>query len=85
MGLKRFLRKNSSNKQDPLFQLVKNITGFSPVDLSLYKRVFTHTSMEKTNADGQKINYERLEFLGDAVLNTIVAAHLFELLPQNNE
>jgi ribonuclease-3 len=40
--------------------------------------------MEKTNADGQKINYERLEFLGDAVLNTIVAAHLFELLPQNN-
>jgi dsRNA-specific ribonuclease len=52
MGLKRFLRKNSSNKQDPLFQLVKNITGFSPVDLSLYKRVFTHTSMEKTTADG---------------------------------
>ena len=85
MGLKRFLRKNASNKQDPLFQLIKNITGFSPVDLSLYDRVFTHTSMEKTNANGQKINYERLEFLGDAVLNTIVAAHLFESLPQNNE
>jgi len=85
MGLKRFLRKNSSHKQDPLFQLVKSITGFSPVDLSLYNRVFTHTSMKKTNADGEKINYERLEFLGDAVLNTIVAAHLFESLPQNNE
>ena len=85
MGLKRFLRKNSSHKQDPLFQLVKSITGFSPVDLSLYNRVFTHTSMKKTNADGEKINYERLEFLGDAVLNAIVAAHLFESLPLNNE
>ena len=85
MGLQQFLRKNSSNKQDPLFQLVKSIIGFSPVDLSLYKRVFTHTSMEKIGENGQKINYERLEFLGDAVLNTIVAAHLFKSLPQNNE
>ena len=85
MGLKRFLRTSSTNKQDPLFQLVKNITGFSPVDLSLYMRVFTHTSEGKTDANGQKINYERLEFLGDAVLNTIVSAHLFKSLPQNNE
>ena len=84
MGLKRFLRKNSSNKQDPLFQLVKSITGFSPVDLSLYRRVFTHTSMEKKTADGQKINYERLEFLGDAVLNTILAAYRFESFPLND-
>lgn len=85
MGLNCFLRKNSYNKQDPLFQVVKSITGFSPVDLSLYSRVFTHTSIKKTGADGQKINYERLEFLGDAVLNTIVSAHLFQSLPQNNE
>ena len=85
MGLQQFLRKNSSNKQDPLFQLVKSIIGFSPVDLSLYKLVFTHTSMKKTGENGQIINYERLEFLGDAVLNTIVAAHLFKSLQQNNE
>jgi ribonuclease-3 len=85
MGLQRFLRKNSSSKQDPLFQLIKKIIGFSPFDLSLYTCVFTHTSMEKTDEDGQKINYERLEFLGDAVLNTIVAAHLFKSLPRNNE
>ena len=76
MGLKRFLRTSSTNKQDPLFQAVKKITGFSPIDLSLYKRVFTHTSMEMTDSQGKKINYERLEFLGDSVLNTIVATHL---------
>ena len=85
MGLMQFLRVNSTNKQDPLFQHVKKITGFSAIDLSLYKRVFTHSSMEMTDSKGKKINYERLEFLGDSVLNTIVAAHLFESLPGKNE
>ena len=85
MRLQRFLRSNTSNKQEPLFAIVKNITGVSPNDLSLYKRVFTHTSMEETDASGKKINYERLEFLGDAVLNTIIAAYLFDSLPQNSE
>lgn len=85
MKLQRFLRSGRSNKQEPLFIAVKNITGFSPKDLSLYRRVFTHTSMEETDASGKKINYERLEFLGDAVLNTIVATYLFEKLPKKNE
>ena len=85
MGLKRFLRTSSANKQDTLFKAVKKITGFSPIDLSLYKRVFTHASMEMTDLQGEKINYERLEFLGDSVLNTIVATHLFKSLPQKNE
>ena len=85
MGFRRFFRTSSSKKHDPLFSIVKSITGIYPKNLSLYTRVFTHTSMEETDAEGKKINYERLEFLGDAVLNTIVAAHLFKELPQNNE
>jgi ribonuclease-3 len=85
MKLHRLLRSVRSSKQEPLFAIVKEITGIPPRDLSLYTRVFTHTSMEETDADGKKINYERLEFLGDAVLNTIVAAYLFKELPQNNE
>ncbi|CAI8171239.1 MAG: Ribonuclease 3 [Bacteroidota bacterium] len=85
MSIRRFLQTSYSKKQDPMFSIVKGITGISPKDLSLYTRVFTHTSMEETDADGKKINYERLEFLGDAVLNTIVAAYLFRELPQNNE
>jgi len=85
MKLHRLLRSGRSSKQEPLFAIVKEITGIPPKDLTLYTRVFTHTSMEETDADGKKINYERLEFLGDAVINTIVAAHLFKELPQNNE
>lgn len=85
MKLQRFLRSGRSSRQEPLFAIVKNITGVCPKDLSLYTRAFTHTSMEETDADGKKVNYERLEFLGDAVLNTIIAAYLFKKLPQNNE
>lgn len=85
MKLQRFLRSGRSNKQEPLFSVVKGITGIPPKDLSLFTRVFTHTSMEEKDDGGKKINYERLEFLGDAVLNTIVAAYLFKELPQNNE
>lgn len=85
MRLRRFLQSKKAKKKEPLFNVVKKITGVSPRDLSLYARVFTHSSMEKTDDAGKKINYERLEFLGDSVINTIVAAHLFHEMPQNNE
>ena len=81
----RFLRSGASSKQDPLFKIVKKITGLTPNDLSLYRRVFTHTSMEKMDEDGKRINYERLEFLGDSLISTIVAAYLFHQMPQKNE
>jgi ribonuclease-3 len=85
MVLGQFLRLGVSSKQDPLFKFVQNITGTTPKDLSLYKRVFTHSSMEKIDEDGKKINYERLEFLGDSLISAIVATHLFREMPQNNE
>ncbi len=85
MVLGRFLRSGASSKQDPLFKIVKKITGLTPNDLSLYRRVFTHTSMEKMDEDGKRINYERLEFLGDSLISTIVAAYLFHQMPQKNE
>lgn len=85
MKLHRLLPSGRSNKHDPLFKAVLSITGLLPKDLSLYKRVFTHTSMEEVDASGKKVNYERLEFLGDAVLNTVVSEYLFNELPENNE
>ena len=85
MKLRRLLPSGRSSKHDPLFKVVHSITGLPPKNLALYKRVFTHTSMEKVDASGKKVNYERLEFLGDAVLNTIVAEYLFNELPDNNE
>ena len=37
------------------------------------------------DADGKSINFERLEFLGDALLNTIIAEYLFDYYPIANE
>ena len=52
--------------------------GYEPRDPALFRAALTHRS-----APGP--NNERLEFLGDAVLNLIVAHHLFETFPQASE
>ena len=52
--------------------------GYEPLDLELFDTACTHRS-----AGG--VNNERLEFLGDAVLNLITAEHLFERLLQADE
>ncbi len=55
--------------------------GYSFKDLSLLQLALTHKSCAKTPSG----NNERLEFLGDAVLQLIVSDHLFEQYPQLRE
>lgn len=57
---------------------LNNITGFRPGNLSLYKTALRHSSAAKDNISD---SYERLEYLGDAVLGTIVAELLFKKYP----
>src|SRR5699024_9713526 len=61
------------------------LLGFRPDKVAYYRRAFTHASTHKTDAEGHLLNYERLEFLGDAVLGAVVAGYLFEALPEANE
>lgn len=61
---------------------VKGITGYKPKDISLYENAFTHKSLVKET--GVKSN-ERLEFIGDSVINMIVAEYLYETFPDENE
>ena len=60
---------------------LKNVLGFSPRNLSLYKTALTHRSVRE-NADE---NNERLEYLGDAVLSALVADYLFKRYPYREE
>ena len=62
-AIKKFLQK-----------LYIDIDGISDEDLSRYQLAFTHGSATKE----KKKSYERLEWLGDRVLNHIVAKYLFE-------
>ncbi len=59
---------------------MKEIPGISYRfnDAALLKLALSHRSVGK-------VNNERLEFLGDSILNAVVSARLFELKPDNNE
>jgi ribonuclease-3 len=64
---------------------LKKILGFRPGNLELYEIAFIHRSATFTLQNGKKVNNERLEFLGDAVLDAILSDYLFELFPDANE
>lgn len=67
------------------FNHIHTALGFKPRDLNYYKVAFTHRSMNKKDDSGNPVNYERLEFLGDAMLSAIIATHLYNEVPQGDE
>lgn len=64
---------------------LKNILGFVPGNIRLYQMAFRHKSVAVYIKDGVKNSNERLEFLGDAVLGSIIAELLFKLYPYKDE
>ena len=66
-------------------KILKNLLGFVPGNLSLYKLAFRHKSVATNIKKGVKNSNERLEFLGDAVLGSVVAEVLFKLYPYEDE
>ena len=64
---------------------LKNILGFSPKNLSLYSQAFRHNSVAKEIKEGIKDSNERLEYLGDAILSTVIADFLFRKFPYKDE
>ncbi|MDX9728835.1 MAG: ribonuclease III [Bacteroidales bacterium] len=64
---------------------LKKLLGFRPVKLRLYEMAFIHRSATYTLPDGIKINNERLEYLGDAIIDSILSDYLFRLYPEATE
>ncbi|PLW94487.1 MAG: ribonuclease III [Marinilabiliales bacterium] len=63
---------------------IKNIFGFMPGNIFLYELAFVHKSA-RAEMDGHEVSNERLEYLGDAVLDLIVAEYLFKKYPLVDE
>jgi ribonuclease-3 len=66
------------------YRLIR-ILGFIPGKIGLYELAFIHKSASLADSKGNPLNYERLEYLGDAVLGVIVAEFLYLQYPDRNE
>ena len=84
--IRNIFQKNSrSHEGGNFFIQLQDILGFKPKNLNIYKIAFTHRSMNKRDEKGNPINYERLEFVGDAMLSSIIATHLYNEVPLGDE
>ena len=72
-------------KDKELYLSLRKIIGFYPHDISYYKLALMHKSMYKRNAKGKPVNNERLEFLGDAVLDATVGDIVYRHFPGKRE
>lgn len=83
----QFLSKFWSKKatEPNLAAALKTILGYTPKKITLYQKAFTHRSVNLKNSQGGPVNFERLEFLGDAVIDAVVANHLFVSLKNDDE
>lgn len=83
--LKKIFSKSRSLEDGIFFDSIQKILGFVPKNIDFYKKAFTHRSTSRLDKKGNTISYERLEFLGDAILSSVIAAHLFNEVPSGDE
>jgi len=76
---------NSFKPEKKLRQSFRLITGLVPDNLALYKQATCHSSVARLNKRGIKDSFERLEYLGDAILSMMVAEYLFSQYPFKEE
>ena len=85
MNFIRNILNSRSEKNGNFFIQIKKIIGSKPKNIKYFEKAFTHRSMNIRDAYGTPFNYERLEFVGDAMLSAVVASHLFNEVPQGDE
>jgi len=84
-----FIRKivtQSSKGDDKVFyDAMRNLLNFKPNQIENYQKAFTHRSLKKIDKNGEPFNYERLEFVGDAMLGAVIASYLYAKAPNQSE
>lgn len=83
--LRKIFSKSRSKENGIFFNSIATILGFDPINLDFYSKAFTHRSSNRIDSAGNPVSYERLEFLGDAMLSSVIAAHLFNEVPTGDE
>lgn len=85
MGFIRNILNSRSAKDGNFFLELSIILGYKPRNKVLYIKAFTHRSLNLKDGEGNAVNYERLEFVGDAMLSAVIASYLFEKVPHGDE
>ncbi len=81
----RFFENRHKQEDRELLKFLRNILGCKPKNISLYRLSLVHRSRSHIDTKGNKVNNERLEYLGDTVLSTIVGEFLFKKYPHKGE
>jgi len=68
-----------------LYRSLRNLIGFYPHNIALYKQAFRHRSASQEIKDRITGSNERLEFLGDAIISGVIAQYLFKRFPFKDE
>lgn len=72
-------------KDKELFSSLHDIMGFYPHDISLYKQALSHSSLDLHEQNGRRINNERLEFLGDAIIEAVTSDIVYRHFSRKRE
>ncbi len=80
-----FKRKLIDSRLSNITRFLKDILGIRPNNIELYSTALIHRSASDYGLNGHFVNNERLEYLGDAVLDAIVAEYLFKRFPLKPE
>lgn len=80
--LANFFGKRKTNDQLQLIRFVISRFGYRPKDISIFEKAITHKSFSNNTEESSN---ERLEFLGDAVIDAVVAEFLFNRFPNEDE
>ena len=76
--------KRNFGQDKEYYRMIDDMFGFIPNNIELYKLALIHKSASIV-VSGQTINNERLEFLGDAVIESVTSDYLFIEYPEYDE
>ena len=81
----RNIFKPNTPKNTVLKASISKIVGYTPKKLYYYIKAFTHGSINQKDSFGNSVSYERLEYVGDALLSAVIAHYLFEKVVGGDE
>ena len=81
MRFLKYIRNSRMATSGNFFIQIQQKLNIKPSNIAVFKEAFTHSSLNLKDEKGNTLNFERLEFLGDALLSTIIAEFLYDYYP----